>query len=322
MGMQFGAFVPQGWKMDLVGIPEPEQWPTMLAVARRVEDLGYDTVWVYDHFHTVPEASQEPTFECWTVMAAIAAATQRVRLGQMCTCNSYRQPSYMAKVASTVDVISGGRLEFAIGAGWYEEEYLAYGYEFPKGSTRIRQLDEAVQIIKKMWTEDQATFAGKHYSITGAINRPRPLQRPYPPLWIAGSGPELTLKVVAKHADYANYAGSIERFRENGVILDAHCEKIGRDPAEIGRTTHLEIMVGKDEASLKKAAVRAAEQRGRPVDKWLESTLTLAGTTQQVIDALGEFKDEGCAHVIGYFPDAAWGDSIELFATEVIPRVK
>ena len=126
--MQFGAFVPQGWKMDLVGVPEAEQWPAMLDVARRIEAAGYDTVWVYDHFHTVPEASQEPTFECWTVMAALAAATERVRLGQMCTCNSYRQPSYMAKVASTVDVISGGRLEFAIGAGWYEEEYLAYGY--------------------------------------------------------------------------------------------------------------------------------------------------------------------------------------------------
>jgi F420-dependent oxidoreductase-like protein len=320
--MQFGAFVPQGWKMDLVGIPEPEQWTAMLGVAERIESLGYDTVWVYDHFHTVPEPSQEPTFECWTVMAALAAATERVRLGQMCTCNSYRRPSYMAKVASTVDVISGGRLEFAIGAGWYEEEYLAYGYEFPKGSTRIRQLEEAVQIIKMMWTEDEATFEGKHYSVKGAINRPRPLQDPYPPLWIAGSGPQMTLRVVAEHADYANYAGSIERFRDNGKILDEHCEKIGRDPSEIGRTTHLEMLVAADEASLMKAAERTAQQRGRPVDKWLESSLTLAGTVDHVIAALGEFKAEGCAHVIGFFPDAVWGDSIDRFAAEVIPALK
>jgi F420-dependent oxidoreductase-like protein len=320
--MQFGAFVPQGWKMDLMGVPEPEQWPAMLDVVRRIEDGGYDTVWVYDHFHTVPEPSQEPTFECWTVMAALAAATERVRLGQMCTCNSYRRPSYMAKVASTVDVISGGRLEFAIGAGWYEEEYLAYGYEFPKGSTRIRQLEEAVQIIKMMWTEDEATFEGKHYSVKGAINRPRPLQDPYPPLWIAGSGPQMTLRVVAEHADYANYAGSIERFRDNGKILDEHCEKIGRDPSEIGRTTHLEMLVAADEASLMKAAERTAQQRGRPVDKWLESSLTLAGTVDHVIAALGEFKAEGCAHVIGFFPDAVWGDSIDRFAAEVIPALK
>lgn len=320
--MQFGAFVPQGWKMDLVGIPEAEQWPAMLDVAGRIEDAGFDTVWVYDHFHTVPEASQEPTFECWTVMAALAAATERVRLGQMCTCNSYRQPSYMAKVASTVDVISGGRLEFAIGAGWYEEEYLAYGYEFPKGSTRIRQLEEAVQIIKKMWTEDEATFEGEHYSVRGAINRPRPLQRPHPPLWIAGSGPQLTLRVVAEHADYANYAGSIDRFRGNGKILDEHCEKIGRDPAEIGRTTHLEMMVADDEASLMKALERVGAQRGRPAEKWLESSLTLAGTTEQVVAALGEFAEAGCAHVIGYFPDSAWGDSIERFAAEVMPALK
>ena len=320
--MQFGAFVPQGWRMDLVGVPEAEQWPTMLEVAGRIEDGGYDTAWVYDHFHTVPEPSQEPTFECWTVMAALAAATERVRLGQMCTCNSYRLPSYMAKVASTVDVISGGRLEFAIGAGWYEHEYLAYGYEFPKPSIRIGQLDEAVQIIKKMWTEDEATFEGRHYSVDGAINRPRPLQDPYPPLWIAGSGPKLTLRVVAEHADNANYAGSIDRFRENGKILDEHCEAIGRDPSEIGRTTHLEILLGADEASVMRAAERAAEQRGRPVEKWLKSSMTLAGTVDQVVAALGEFKDEGCAHVIGFFPDAVWGDSIDRFAAEVIPALK
>jgi F420-dependent oxidoreductase-like protein len=320
--MQFGAFVPQGWRMDLVGVPEAEQWPTMLEVARRIEDGGYDTAWVYDHFHTVPEPTQEPTFECWTVMAALAEATERVRLGQMCTCNSYRPPSYMAKVASTVDVISGGRLEFAIGAGWYEHEYLAYGYEFPKPSVRIGQLDEAVQIIKKMWTEDEATFEGKHFSVKGAINRPRPLQDPHPPMWIAGSGPQLTLRVVAEQADYANYAGSIDSFRKNGKILDEHCEKIGRDSAEIGRTTHLEILVAGDDASLMKAAERAAGQRGRPVEKWLESSMTVAGTVEQVVETLGEFKDEGCAHVIGFFPDAVWGDSIDRFATEVMPALK
>ncbi|OFW64258.1 MAG: LLM class F420-dependent oxidoreductase, partial [Actinobacteria bacterium RBG_16_67_15] len=222
--------------MDLVGVPVAEQWPTMLAAARRIEKLGYDTAWVYDHFHTVPQPSQEATFECWTLMAALAATTETVRLGQMCTCNSYRNPAYLAKVASNIDVISGGRLEFAIGAGWYEHEYLAYGYEYPTDGIRLAQLDEAVQIIKKMWTEDEATFAGKHYSVNGAINQPKSLQSPHPPLWIAGGGEKKTLRIVARYADFANFAGTLDAFKDKSRILDGHCAAMGRDPAEIGRT--------------------------------------------------------------------------------------
>ncbi|OFW65979.1 MAG: hypothetical protein A2Z12_02110 [Actinobacteria bacterium RBG_16_68_21] len=320
--MKFGAFVPQGWRMDLVGVPVAEQWPTMLAAARRIEDLGYDTAWVYDHFHTVPDATQEPTYECWTLMAALAAATTRVRLGQMCTCNSYRNPAYMAKVASSVDVISGGRLEFAIGAGWYEEEYLAYGYRYPSDGVRLAQLDEAVQIIKKMWTEDEATFEGKHYSVRGAINRPKPLQEPHPPLWIAGGGERKTLRLVARYADLSNVAGTVETFRVKSRILDEHCAEIGRDPSEVGRTCHMFITVAESEAALRPVVERVAAQIGRGVDKFLASTQTVAGTNQQVIDRLGEYQDAGCSHVTGYFGDIVWGDSLEVFATEVMPALR
>lgn len=320
--MEFGAFVPQGWRMDLVGVPVGEQWPTMLATAHKIEDLGYDTAWVYDHFHTVPHATQEPTYECWTLMAALAASTSRVRLGQMCTCSSYRNPAYLAKVASSVDVISGGRLEFAVGAGWYEQEYLAYGYEYPSDGVRLAQLDEAVQIIKKMWTEDEATFAGKHYSVRGAINRPKPLQEPHPPLWIAGGGERKTLRLVARYGDNSNTAGTVETFRRKNEIIDRHCSDLGRDPSEIGRTTHLLITVAETKAALTSVVERVASQIGRPVEKFLASTQTVAGTTQQVIDRLGEFKDAGCAHTIGYFGDAVWGESIEVFATEVMPALR
>lgn len=299
-----------------------EQWPAMLAVAKRIEDLGYDTAWVYDHFHTVPEPTQEPTFECWTLMAALAATTQRVRLGQMCTCNSYRNPAYLAKVASSVDVISGGRLEFAIGAGWYEHEYLAYGYEYPSDGTRIAQLAEAVEIIKRMWTEDEATFEGRHYSVRGAINRPRPLQEPHPPLWVAGGGERKTLRVVAEHADFSNFAGTPETFRAKSAILDRHCEEVGRDPAEIGRTIHLLITVAPDEATLQPVLERVASQAGRPVDAYLRSSQVVAGTPRQVVDRLGEYADAGCVHVTGYFGDAVWGDSLEVFASEVAPALR
>jgi F420-dependent oxidoreductase-like protein len=320
--MKFGAFVPQGWRMDLVGIPVEEQWPTMIGVARRLEDLGYDTAWVYDHFHTVPHATQESTFECWTVMAALAAATNRVRLGQMCTCNSYRNPAYMAKVASTVDVISGGRLEFAIGAGWYHEEYEAYGYEYPSDGTRLAQLGEAVQIIKKMWTEDEAVFQGEHYSVGGAINRPKPLQRPHPPLWIAGGGERKTLRLVAEHGDNSNFFGTVDTYRQKNRILDEHCNAVGRDPAEVGRTAHMFIAVAETEAALKPLAERVAAQIGRTVDKFLGSAQTVAGTPQQVIERIGEYREARCDHVIGYFGDAVWGDSIELFAKEVAPELR
>ena len=320
--MKFGAFVPQGWRMDLVGVPADRQWKTILDTARRIEQAGYDSVWVYDHFHTVPEATRQPTFEAWTLMAALATATERVRLGQMCTCNSYRPPSYLAKVASTVDVISGGRVEFAIGAGWYEEEYRAYGYEFPKPAVRIAQLEEAVRLIKKMWTEDEATFSGEYYSIDGAINRPRPLQEPHPPVWIAGGGPKLTLRVVAEHADYSNYAGGIDTFREKGAFLDRHCEAIGRDPAEMGRTVHLLIVVAEGRRDLDRAVERAAAQSVRSARRYRENPMTIAGTPPEVIDQLGEFALSGCAHVIGYFPDTVWGEGLELFASEVMPHLR
>ena len=320
--MRFGAFVPQGWRMDLVGVPVAEQWPAMLAAARKIEDLGYDSAWVYDHFHTIPHPTQEATYECWTLMAALAASTTKVRLGQMCTCNSYRNPAYMAKVASSVDVISGGRLEFAIGAGWYEHEYLAYGYEYPRDGVRLAQLDEAVQIIKKMWTEDEPIFEGKHYSVRGAINQPKPLQKPHPPLWIAGGGERKTLRLVAQWGDNSNFYGSAEGFAEKNLILDRHCTDVGRDPASVGRTSHVFITVAETDAALRPVAERVAAQIGRPVDKYLASGATAAGTPQQVIDHLAEYRDARCDYMIGYFGDVIWGDSLDLFATEVMPALR
>ncbi len=319
--MQYGGFVPQGWRMDLMGVDPPDHWPTMLAAAHNLEAAGFDSAWVYDHFHTVPEPTQEPTYECWTLMAALAATTDTIRLGQMCTCNSYRPPSYMAKLASCVDVISGGRLEFAIGAGWYEHEYLAYGYEFPKPSVRIGQLAEAVQIIKAMWTDDLATFKGEHYGIDGAINRPKPVQDPHPPLWVAGGGEKLTLRVVAQHADYANFAPDLDTFVRKSDILAEHCEAVGRDYDDIGRTLHAEFIVATDPADLDAKLARAGTQRGITAEEYGRRTGVFAGSPAEIAAALEPIRDAGCVYVICYFPDIAWGDSYELFASQVIPAL-
>src|SRR6266516_1201629 len=175
--MRFGVFVPQGWRLDLVGIEPDQQWAAMADFARKIDSGSeFESIWVYDHFHTVPTPTEEATHEAWTLMAALAASTERVRLGQMCTCMGYRSPTYLAKVAATCDVISGGRVEMGIGAGWYEHEWRAYGYGFPRAGERLAMLDEGVQIFKQAWTTGKSTFNGTHYQVDGAICRPLPLQ--------------------------------------------------------------------------------------------------------------------------------------------------
>src|SRR5215212_9732597 len=184
-----GVFVPQGWRMDLVGIADPvAQYEEMTTFAQEAERLGFDSIWLYDHFHTVPEPTLETTFECWTATAGLARDTTTIRIGQMVTCNSYRNPALLAKIASTVDVMSHGRLDFGIGAGWYEEEYNAFGYDYPDGPTRLKMLDEALQIIRAMWTEPYASFEGKYYTIKEAVNEPKGVQKPHIPIWVGGSG--------------------------------------------------------------------------------------------------------------------------------------
>lgn len=317
--VRFGAFVPQGWRMDLVGVPPDEHWATILRVAGQIESSGYESIWVYDHFHTVPQATQEPTFEAWSLMAALAAATDTARLGQMCTCNSYRHPAYLAKVAATVDVISDGRLEFAIGAGWYEEEYLAYGYPFPSAGTRIAQLREAVEIIKAMWTVDEASYSGEHYSIDGAITRPKPIQKPHPPLWIAGGGERKTLRVVAEHADYSNFGASPDHFEHKSKILREHCDAIGRDFDEIRRTAILHAVLAGSGFELDQKIDRVAAHQGRAPEQVRRQMV--CGEPQDLIDRLGELSVLGCAHVQIFFPDSVWGDGLEMFAAEVIPAL-
>ncbi len=318
--MRFGTFVPQGWKGDQDGVPTDQQWDRILAVARVIEGAGYDSLWVYDHFHTHPVVKQESTFEAWTLMAALAAVTTRVRLGQMCTCALYRPPSMLAKIASNIDVISGGRLDVGIGAGWSKGEFEAYGYPFPSAGQRLDQLEEAVQVLLAMWSEDEAVFKGEHYVVDGAINRPRPLQKPHPPLWIAGGGEKRTLRIVAKYGDFSNFGNSVESFRHKSEVLAGHCEEIDRKYEEIGRTTHLMSVIGRDEADLRRKLDVAAKRRSTTSEKF--SKEHFAVTVSQAVDTMGQFADEGCTDMILYFYDMGENDSLELFASEVIPQLR
>jgi F420-dependent oxidoreductase-like protein len=318
--MRFGTFVPQGWKGDQNGIPVEEQWDRILGVAGLIEDAGYDSIWVYDHFHTHPVVMQESTFEAWTLIAALAAITTRARLGQMCTCALYRPPAMLAKITSSIDVISGGRLDVGIGAGWSKGEFEAYGYRYPSDGERLDMLEETVQVLLAMWTQDQAGFVGRHYSVEGAINRPKPIQKPHPPLWIAGGGEKRTLRIVAEYGDFSNFGDNLEEFRHKSRVLARHCEEVGRPYEEIGRTIHRMSVIGSDEPDLRRKLDIAAERRHCTPDEFVGENFAV--TVPQAVEEMGRFTDEGCAEMILYFYDLGEGDSLELFASEVIPQLQ
>jgi F420-dependent oxidoreductase-like protein len=315
----FGAFAPQGWKMELASIEGAEaKWATTVAVAKLAEALGYDSIWVYDHFHNVPRPAHEAVFECWTTIAAISQVTSRIRLGQMVGCNSYRSPGLLAKITSTVDVISGGRLDWGIGAGWYENEYRGYGYEFPAPKDRIGMLRETVEIVRSMWTEPETTYRGQHYELVRANCDPKPLQRPHPPIWIGGGGEQLTLRVVARYADCSNFGGTPEDFARKNEILKAHCAAVGRDEATIRRTWSPEVFIRETEAEVAAAGSRGL--RGEPVESWRATNLV--GTPEQVAEKIARYVALGCGGVIPWCADYPDTTTLELFATKVMPEFR
>ena len=313
--MKIGAMVPQGWRMDLNGIPHHKQWDTILNATKDIEDLNYESVWVYDHFHTVPSPSQDPTFECWSLMAALSQVTEKVRIGQMCTCNSYRNPAYLTKVASSIDSMSRGRLEFAIGAGWYDQEYEAYGYEYPSAGVRLKMLEEALQIYIAMNTQDKATFEGEYYSIKNAINQPKPLQKPYPPLWVCGGGEKVTLKLLAKYGDYGNWDVDVNGFIHKSEILKDHCEKQNREYSEIKKTLHTNVIIGENQKDLENKIDKISNVTGIPIDMYINKPLV--GTIDKVFETVDEFKSVDCAYIIAYVPDIVWGNTLEILSQKI-----
>lgn len=318
MALKFGLIVPQGWRMDLVGIADPvEAYETMTRVAQEAEALGFDSIWLFDHFHTVPVPTQEVTFECWSSTAALARDTKRVRIGQMVTCNGYRNPALLAKMASTVDVLSHGRLDFGIGAGWYEHEFRAFGYDFPDGPTRLRQLRDAVQILLAMWTQDEARFEGKYSQVHGAINSPKGVQKPHIPLLIGGGGEQVTLKLVAQYADACNIGHlDVAGLERKFSVLKKHCNEVGRNYSQIRRTVLFNCAIAEtDEAAMAKSE---PFRRNTPSGQLREQALI--GTPETIRRRLAEIEQAGAQEIILYLPDAAQLEAVRLFARECMHR--
>ena len=328
--MRFGLFIPQGWRMDLAGIAPADHWATMSGLAAHA-DAGdsFDSIWVYDHFHTVPVPTDDATHEAWTLMAAFAASTSRVRLGQMCTCMAYRNPAYLAKVAATVDVISGGRTEMGIGAGWYEHEWRAYGYGFPTAGDRLAALREGVEILRQAWTTGTATLDGAHYRVDGAIVRPLPLQDGGIPMWVAGGGERKTLRIAAEYATYTNFDGSEAGFAHKSQVLAGHCADVGRDFDSITRSANYNVIIGETEADVADKLAWAADHYTRHLGergaKEIEGLRRgpLVGTPEQLVETLTRLQALGMTYAITYFLDAAYDrSSIELFERAVIPHLR
>lgn len=316
MPMKYGLILPQGWRMDLVDAKDPvEAYETMTDLAKAADEHGYESVWLVDHFHTVPQPSQEVTFECWTSTAALARDTKRVRVGQMVTCNGYRNPALLAKMASTVDVLSHGRLNFGIGAGWYEHEYLAYGYEYPDVPERLRRLREAIQVILAMWTQEEAVFEGTYYQVHGAINQPKGVQKPHIPLLIGGSGEKVTLKLVAQYGDACNVFGDPATLENKFAILRQHCQNVGRDYDSILRTSGAACVIGDtDEEALAQVPEAVRSQFGSRMESGL------IGTPETIRKRLAAYEAAGVQELLLMLPTlgAARLETIRRFAQEFV----
>jgi F420-dependent oxidoreductase-like protein len=295
-----------------------EAFEAMKVRAQWAENHGFGWFSVLDHMIQIPRvgAPDEPVLEGWTALAALAAVTSRIRLATLATAVGYRNPAHLAKIAASVDLISRGRLTLGIGAGFFEDEYRQYGWEFPpRPATRIRQMEEAVELILRMWAEPRTTFRGRYFQVEDAILEPKPLQKPHPPVMIAGGGEQMTLRAVARLADACNIVGDMAEVDISGVqhklgVLRRHCEEADRDYSAIEKSVVLRWLLARDAAAVSAKRERLAAHgalRG------------FIGTVSEAVDLIGKYRDAGIALVIAgeHWDDA---ETLELFASDVMPH--
>jgi len=313
MRVKFGVQVPQ----------EGFSYSEIKKVFSVLEELGYYSALVYDHFHPIWSAEDAEVLENWVLLSALAVETERIRLGTLVNCNSYRNPSLLAKMAASLDVISGGRLEFMIGAGWYKEEYMGYGYPFPPFKVRAAQLKEAIEVLKLMWTQHRAYFNGKYYKLEGALCYPKPVQKPYPRVWVGGGGEKYTLRVVAEVGDGTNFFGSPEVFERKLGVLREHCEKVGRDFDEIAKSWAGDVVIGLTETEVEnrlKKLRAMLKRRGMSDDVPFEEIEAprLIGTPEQIMDKLERYLKLGVNYFVVIFPDPLDVEALKIFAEKII----
>lgn len=301
--------------------PQHASYDQILAVWQLVEREGFDHAWTFDHFIPIFSNPEGPCLEGWTTLTALMAQVPRLRGGTLVTGNSYRHPALLANIAATLDVVTSGRVEMGIGAGWWEMEYRAYGYDYPHVSERIYALEESVQVMKALWTEKRADFSGRYYTITNALCEPKPVQQPHIPVWVGGAGPQLTLRVVARHAQGWNtFMGPREDYQLLLGALERHCAKAGRDPASVRRSIAASLVIDTDPARLQQKLETIARQRAATAEAI--RSRTLFGTPDDVASQLAGLAEQGVDHVILSIRAPYPHDDLVLFAREVVPKVR
>jgi F420-dependent oxidoreductase-like protein len=313
--LKFGVFLPF---YAFQAKEAKEHFSLIRDVVLECEHLGYHSVWLDDHLMY----NDWPILECWTTLSALSSLTSRIRLGTMVSCNTHRNPALLAKMAATLDVLSKGRLELGIGAGTQKTEHTAYGFDFPKPSIRIERLSEALEVIRRLWTEEKANYQGKHYTLKDAVCEPKPLQKPYPPITVGGSGEKLMLKVTAPYADRFDWGflPSIEVYKRKLEALENNCKAIGRNFTEIEKSCWPggQVLIAQNQRELSEKI----SQR-KPANVSLEDfkKTTLAGTPDECRAQLQVYVDLGVIYFMLFFADLPSLDGLRLFAEAVVNKM-
>ena len=313
--LKFGVFLP--FYAFQTKTPN-EYYEQLKTIVLGCERLGYDSVWLDDHLMY----NNWPILEPWITLSALSALTSKIRLGTMVTCNAHRDPTLLAKTATTLDVISNGRLEFGVGAGFQEAEHLAYGYGFSKASVRIEAVGEALEVITRLWTQKKANYQGKHYTLKDAVCEPKPLQKPYPPIIVGGGGEKLTMKITAKYADRFDWGSlsSVEDYKRKLELLQEQCKIVGRDFDEIERSCWPggQVLIAQTQKELGEM-ISQSKPASLPMDEFREGNLS--GTPNECKKQLQSYVDLGVTYFMLYFADLPSTDGLKLFSEAVIKKI-
>ena len=303
------------------GVPDGELFERIVQIGGTAERSGFDSIWVMDHLYqiAVVGARTEPMLEAYSLLCGIAARTSRAQLGTMVTGVTYRNPALLAKMVTTLDIVSSGRAILGIGAAWNEDEHRGYGFEFPPLRERFERLEDAVQICRAMFAEEAPSFAGSHHRIEGALNFPRPLRPGGPPLLIGGSGERRTIPLVARYADACNFFGDVETIRHKVAVLEEACERIGRDPGEITKTRLGPLNIAATQAEAERNARRVAEVRNLDPERIRGSFIT--GDPDSVLEQVDAFLEAGLDGMLISLPDAHDLEPIELVGRTLAGRL-
>ena len=317
--MKFGLQHPN-YNFDYDGRDASQIIDSLKNLATKAENLGFDSFWVMDHFHQIPMAGkkEDPMLEGWTTISVLAGITSKIKLGTLITGVIYRHPSVLAKMGATLDVLSKGRLFMGIGAAWNQEESLAYGIPFFPNKERLLRLEEAIQIIRKMWTEEPAaTYNGKYYQINNAYCNPKPIQKPSPPIMVGGSGERQTLKIVAKYADACNLFGSAETVKRKLSVLKEHCKSVGRDYDSILKTKLGLIIVDNDNERVEKSV----QQISKVMPKEQVGEYLMYGTPEQVLKQIELLEEVGIQYIIVDLEPYREPEALEVFGNSIVKKM-